>query len=147
MSKQLRFLIVDDTEDMRAVMTQMVERAGHLADQAVDGVDATVALSDHHYDVMLLDLSMPRMSGEDVVRWLRDHPDRAHGLRVVGFTLDEVAELLVVSAWAAEQRGTLQELGVSEVLTKPFRMQQLTDLVAETSAQLAHADRRPEQQP
>lgn len=134
MSRQLRFLIVDDTEDMRAVMTQMVVRAGHLADQAVDGVDATVALSGHHYDVMLLDLSMPRMSGEDVVRWLRDHPDRAHGLRVV-----------VVSAWAAEQRGILQELGVSEVLTKPFRMQQLTDLVAETSAQLAHADREPEQ--
>jgi CheY-like chemotaxis protein len=136
MPKQLRFLIVDDTEDMRAVMTRMVERAGHLADQAVDGVDATVALSDHHYDVMLLDLSMPRMSGEDVMRWLRDHPDRAHGLRVI-----------VVSAWAAEQRGTLQELGVSEVLTKPFRMRQLTDLVAETSAQLAHADRKPEQQP
>lgn len=133
MSEQLRFLIVDDTDEMRAVMTRMVERAGHMADEAVDGVDATVALCNQHYDLMLLDLSMPRMSGEDVVRWLRAHPDRAPGLRVV-----------VVSAWAGERRGVLQELGIDDVLTKPFRMQQLLDLIAETSAQLLRAEPKPE---
>ena len=51
---------------------------------------------------MLLDLTMPRMSGEEVVRWLREHPDRGEGLDVV-----------VVSAWAGEQRAVLQELGVT----------------------------------
>ena len=120
MNRQLHFLIVDDTEDMRELMVRLVERAGHLADEAADGVEATVALSAHRYDVMLLDLSMPRMSGEDVVRWLRAHPDRAEGMRTV-----------VVSAWAGERRGTLQELGVTEILTKPFRRQHLTALIAE----------------
>jgi CheY-like chemotaxis protein len=123
-NRQLRFLIVDDTEDMRDVMLRLVERAGHMAEAAADGVEATVALSAHQYDVMLLDLSMPRMSGEDVVRWLRAHPDRAEGLRIV-----------VVSAWAGDRRGTLQELGITNVLTKPFRLQNLTDLIADVTAE------------
>jgi CheY-like chemotaxis protein len=125
MTKPLRFLIVDDTEDMRDVMIRMVERAGHVAEAAADGVEATVALAARRYDVMLLDLLMPRMSGEDVVRWLRAHPDRAEGLRVV-----------VVTAWAGDRRGTLQELGVTTVLAKPFRLQQMTDLIAEITGEL-----------
>jgi CheY-like chemotaxis protein len=124
MARQLRFLVVDDTEDMRDLMVRMVERAGHVAVEAGDGIEATLALSTDRYDVMLLDLSMPRMSGEDVVRWLHAHPDRADGMRTV-----------VVSAWAGDRRGTLQELGVTTVLTKPFRMQNLTDLIAEIVAE------------
>jgi CheY-like chemotaxis protein len=123
MARQLRFLVVDDTEDMRDVLVRMVERAGHVAVEAHDGVEATLALSTDRYDVMLLDLSMPRMSGEDVVRWLQAHPDRADGMRTV-----------VVSAWAGERRGTLQELGITTVLAKPFRLKNLTDLIAEIVA-------------
>ena len=127
MIRQLRFLIVDDTEDMRDVMVRMVERAGHVAEVAADGVEATAALSAHQYDVMLLDLSMPRMSGEDVVRWLHAHPDRSEGLRIV-----------VVSAWGGDRRGTLQELGITNVLAKPFRLQQMTDLIADVTTEITH---------
>lgn len=127
--RQLRFLIVDDSEDLRDVMIRMVERAGHVSDEAKDGVEATVALTEHRYDVMLLDLSMPRMTGEDVVRWLRGNPDRAEGLHVV-----------VVTAWGGERRGTLQELGVTRVLAKPFRAQHLADLIADVTTGIAAED-------
>lgn len=126
---QFRFLVVDDTKDMRDLMVRMIERAGHLAEEAKDGVDATSALSAHRYDVMLLDLSMPRMSGEDVVRWVHAHPERAEGLRIV-----------IVTAWAGEKRGTLQELGITTVLAKPFRLQQLTDIIADATAEIAGKD-------
>ncbi len=119
----LRFLVVDDTEDIRDLMSRMVVRLGHLADQAADGVEAVEALAQNSYDIMLLDLTMPRMSGEEVVRWLREHPDRGEGLDVV-----------VVSAWAGEQRAVLQELGVTSVLPKPLRGQQLRDLIEGKSA-------------
>ncbi len=122
----LRFLVVDDTEDIRDLMSRMVVRLGHLADQAADGVEAVEALSRSDYDIMLLDLTMPRMSGEDVVRWLRDHPDRGQGLDVV-----------VISAWAGDQRAVLQELGVTTVLPKPLRGQQLRDLIEAKNAQTA----------
>jgi CheY-like chemotaxis protein len=129
MLRQLRFLIVDDTEDIRTLMVRMVERVGHVADEAADGVDATVALSAQRYDVMLLDLSMPRMSGEDVVRWLHRHPDRARGLRIV-----------IVTAWGGERRGPLQELGITKILAKPFRLQHLTDLIADVSDEVTAED-------
>ena len=120
-SRQLRFLVVDDTEDIREVMSRMVQRQGHLAEEASDGVEAIEALQRSRYDVMLLDLSMPRMRGEEVVRWLQEHPEHAHGVRVV-----------VVSAWAGDKRPVLQELGVVDVMPKPLRRQQLEDLISET---------------
>lgn len=119
-SGKWRFLVVDDQEDIRDIMVRMLTRLGHVADEAADGRFAVEALAASTYDVMLLDLSMPRMSGEDVMRWLREHPDVAPGLRVV-----------VVSAWAGDKRPVLHELGVDAVLPKPFRKQQLLDLLDE----------------
>ena len=123
-AKQLRFLVVDDTEDIRELLVRMVTREGHLVDEAVDGVEAVEALEAASYDVMLLDLTMPRMSGEEVVRWLGEHPDRAVGLKTV-----------VVTAWAGEKRAVLQELGVDDVVQKPLRLKQLRELIAETLAE------------
>jgi CheY-like chemotaxis protein len=119
-----RFLVVDDTDDLRALMVRMVERAGHVAEEATDGTEAVELLTAHRYDVMLLDLAMPRMSGVEVVSWLNANPDRAEGLHTV-----------VVSAWTGESRATLQELGVTSFLTKPFRLQQLAELIADLTVQ------------
>lgn len=119
--RQLRFLVVDDNEDIRDVFCRLVERAGHDASTAYDGQDAVEILERERFDVMLLDLTMPRMTGVEVVRWLRDRPDVAPELRIV-----------VISAWAGENRAVLQELGITTVMQKPLRIQQLTDLIAET---------------
>jgi CheY-like chemotaxis protein len=119
--RQLRFLVVDDNEDIRDVFCRLVERAGHVASTAYDGQDAVDTLERERFDVMLLDLTMPRMTGVEVVRWLRDRPDVAPELRIV-----------VISAWAGENRAVLQELGITTVMQKPLRIQQLTDLIAET---------------
>ena len=98
----MRFLVVDDTEDLRDLMSRMVVRQGHIVEEAADGVEAVAALKERSFDFMLLDLSMPRMGGEEVVRWLNENPDRGVGLRVV-----------VITAWAGERRAVLQELGVT----------------------------------
>lgn len=113
--------MVDDNEDIRDVFCRLIERAGHDAATAVDGLDAVETLQGETFDVMLLDLTMPRMTGVDVVRWLRANPEVAPDLRIV-----------VISAWAGEHRAVLQELGIVTVMQKPLRIQQLTDLIAET---------------
>ena len=69
--RHLRFLVVDDNEDIRDVFCRLIERAGHDAETAVDGQEAIDTLEREKFDVMLLDLTMPRMTGVDVVRWLR----------------------------------------------------------------------------
>jgi CheY-like chemotaxis protein len=116
----LHFLVVDDSEEIRDVFCRLVQRAGHRASIAKDGLEALDSLQRESFDVMLLDLSMPRMNGVELVRWLRDHPAVAPDMRIV-----------VVSAWTGEQRGVLQELGVDTLVQKPLRIQQLTDLIAE----------------
>ena len=120
-ARTLRFLVVDDNEDIRDVFCRLVERAGHHASTASDGQDAVEVLERETFDVMLLDLTMPRMNGVDVVRWIRAHPEVAPTMRIV-----------VISAWAGEHRAVLQELGVVTVMQKPLRIQQLTDLIEET---------------
>lgn len=120
-SRKLRFLVVDDNDDVRDIFVRLITRAGHDVAEAVDGVEAIDVLQAATFDVMLLDITMPRMSGLEVVRWLGEHPDVAPTTRVV-----------VISAWAGEHRAVLQELGVETVMQKPLRLQQLTDLIEET---------------
>ena len=119
--RRLRFLVADDNEDIRDVFCRLIEREGHLACTAEDGQEAVEILQRETFDVMLLDLAMPRMTGVEVIRWMRAHPDVAPDMRVV-----------VVSAWASDSTDALNELGVHDVMEKPLRMQQLSDLVAET---------------
>ena len=77
-------------------------------------------LRQESFDVMVLDISMPRLSGLGVAQWLHDNPDVAPGMWTI-----------VLSAWAGETRAVLQELGIDTVMQKPLRMQQLRELIAE----------------
>ncbi|MCW2835310.1 MAG: mprA 3 [Nocardioides sp.] len=115
----LRFLVVDDDEDMRDLLGEMVGQLGHFVDKACDGVEAVEALGAESYDFMLLDMTMPRMGGEDVLRWMSEHREWAVGLRVI-----------VVSGRSGIHTLDAHSLGVQAVLSKPFRTQQLRDLVS-----------------
>lgn len=130
-SRQLRFLVVDDYEDIRDVFSCYVERAGHLACTAFDGLHALEVLQRESFDVMLLDLAMPRMGGVDVVRWLAAHPGVAPRMRTV-----------VVTAWAGENEAVLQELGVDMIVRKPMGIEEFKEVVA--LALQDHEKTRPE---
>lgn len=114
----LRVLVVDDDADIQDVLVLIIKRLGHVADRASDGVEAIEALDGHTYDLVLLDLMMPRMTGEDVMHWLQQHPERAKGLRVV-----------VVTGSADEHRVRLEALGAHAVLPKPLGLEQLRELI------------------
>lgn len=126
MERALRFLVADDNADLRDVLERMIVRTGHQPESVADGLEATQALAERRYDVLLLDLDMPKMTGDEVIDWLRVHPDRAAGMRVV-----------VVTAWGGDRRGRLQELGITKVLAKPFRLQDVTNLVTEIVGEAA----------
>lgn len=135
----LRVLVVDDDDDIRDVLSLMVQRDGHIAFPARDGVEAVERLQAETFDLMLLDLTMPRMSGEDVLRWRQEHPHVTEGLRVV-----------VVSALATERRAALGQFDLYAVLDKPVRaakFRMIMSGVAQTSPsdegtvrELAHTD-------
>ena len=116
----LNFLVVDDDDDIREVLSQLVRRLGHTAATATDGLEALDALRAGRFDVMLLDIAMPRMTGLGVARWLHDNPGVAPDMWTI-----------VLSAWVDQSRDALRDLGVDTVLEKPVRLQQLRELIAE----------------
>jgi CheY-like chemotaxis protein len=117
-ARTLRVLVADDAEVVRDLMRRMIEKLGHVVDEAEDGQDAVEAIQARRYDLLLLDLSMPRMSGIDVARWLNAHPQHLEGLTIA-----------IVSASSRDERPILNELGISLFLPKPLRRQELTDLI------------------
>jgi CheY-like chemotaxis protein len=77
----LRVLIVDDEDDMRALLRQMIELAGDglaVAAEAVDGDEALRRWREHRPDVVLMDHRMPGLSGlETAELMLRERPNQA----------------------------------------------------------------------
>ena len=66
-----RILIVDDDSSIRTLLSVVALRAGVEADVAVDGLEAREKIAARQYDVIVLDLQMPRMNGFDLIRELR----------------------------------------------------------------------------
>jgi CheY-like chemotaxis protein len=68
-------LIAEDDDDIAAILTRLLERAGHTVVHEPDGLAAFESAIAHPPDVVLTDLGMPRMDGLELTRALRSHPD------------------------------------------------------------------------
>src|SRR5437763_7033508 len=87
-----RILIVDDDNVTRQVVSRMLDTAGFHTSQAADGLEALKLLRGHRFDLMVLDIWMPRMTGLDLLQKLATRRSRP---RVVVLTSDEAPETLL----------------------------------------------------
>jgi two-component system chemotaxis response regulator CheY len=73
---KIRFLVVDDSVFARKNMCKMVEAfGGEIAGEAVDGCAAIVKYDETHPDIVLMDITMPKMEGIEAVEHIvRNHP-------------------------------------------------------------------------
>ena len=70
----MRVLVVDDDADFREVLGFALERSGHAVDTAADGIAALARLRAEPPDLILLDLELPGLAGEDVAAAFRRTP-------------------------------------------------------------------------
>ena len=70
----MRVLVADDSAVMRQALTGLLRSQGHEVEQAADGAEAIALLLAHLPDVVLLDLSMPRVTGWVVCRLMKEDP-------------------------------------------------------------------------
>lgn len=87
-----RILVVDDDRATRHVLRTVLTTAGFSVTVAKDGVEALKALRNRRFDLLLLDVWMPRMNGLDLLERLRTRKTRP---RVVVMTSDEAPETLL----------------------------------------------------
>lgn len=69
--KVLRVLIADDSDETRAIYFQFLKKTPHHIDFSSNGSDALERFKREHYDVILLDIQMPHLTGYEVVREIR----------------------------------------------------------------------------
>jgi CheY-like chemotaxis protein/anti-sigma regulatory factor (Ser/Thr protein kinase) len=87
-----KILVVDDDRTTRHVLSKVLTAAGFATSVAKDGIEALKALQADRFDVLLLDVWMPRMNGLDLLSRLRNDKSRP---RVVVMTSDDAPETLL----------------------------------------------------
>jgi two-component system KDP operon response regulator KdpE len=106
-----RVLVVDDEAGIRKVVRDALERAGHEVETATDGVAALVSLEEHLFDLVISDLSMPGMSGLELVRHIRE---------------SSAVPILVLTVRQEErEKVRLLDAGADDYVTKPFGVGEL----------------------
>ena len=111
-SRPHRILVVDDEPVNRLILSKQLESAGYEVREAADGFQALERLDG--VDMMLLDVMMPRMSGYDVCRKVRER-----------LPPTELPILFVSAKGLPEDVTEGLEAGGNDYLVKPVRMQEL----------------------
>jgi len=90
-----RALIVEDEAIARGLLGQLLESLDFAFDLAADGEEALRCLDDHEYDVILLDIVLPKVSGIEVMESLHRHRPRLLGkvIVVTGLDIREIRSL------------------------------------------------------
>jgi len=114
--KKVRVLIVDDEINFSSVVSEELTNEGFYVEQASDGKDALKLLQQGEYDVVLLDINMPQLSGIDVLKkFQRD---------------DLPPEFIMITGYASVQTAIeAMKLGAYDYITKPYRIEKLKTLI------------------
>lgn len=120
-------LIVDDSPAMRRFVRRVLAISGFPTGEIVeagDGLDALDALARHHVDLILTDINMPRMDGEEFMKRVASE-DQTRSIPVV-----------VISTDATHNRaGRMMGLGASGYIAKPFSPEALRSKLEEVMCQ------------
>ncbi|WP_026930096.1 response regulator transcription factor [Glycomyces tenuis] len=132
-------LVVDDEPKLRSLVRDYLERDGHTVLEAADGLRALEITADIHPDLIILDLGLPGLPGEEVARSLRRDGD---------------VPIVMLTAKAAENDRVMGlRIGADDYVVKPFSPRELVARVeavlrrtrrghAETSEAVSYGDGR-----
>jgi DNA-binding response OmpR family regulator len=123
MGLKTKILVIEDEEDVVRLLCHRLQQEGYKVLSARDGVEGLQVLKDQHPNLVLLDVMLPRMSGWETCRRIREYSD---------------APIIMLTALGADGdkvRGL--ELGADDYVTKPFS---LSELIARVRAALRRSN-------
>ena len=123
-------LVVEDDGSLRKLLALTLKREKLTVTTVNDGAEAIEALKRQHFRVVVLDLMMPRVSGWDVIDWLKEHPSKVP------------RTVIVVTAADRNVFAELDPEIVNAIIVKPFDTYQLAGYVRRCCDAPIERDRR-----
>src|SRR5262249_40850526 len=117
LTQSSRVLVADDDSSIRQLLCMIVRREGVEVDCVPDGAEAIEKLQERNYAVILLDLMMPRVSGFEVIEYLKHNPPAIKPV------------VLIISAYTDQRVRTADASIVAGILRKPFEIADLGEIV------------------
>jgi two-component system copper resistance phosphate regulon response regulator CusR len=108
----MKILVVEDDKTVGQYVKRGLEEARYHADLANDGEEGLRLATSGHYDLVVLDLRLPKLSGQDVLRMLRD---RGSAVPVLVLTAQDTVDFKVQAL----------RMGADDYVTKPFALEEL----------------------
>jgi two-component system cell cycle response regulator DivK len=113
-------LVVEDQEDNRQILRDLLTSAGYAMTEAVNGQEALAEVAKHRPDLILMDIQLPIMDGYEATRHIRTNPD-----------LKSVPIIAVTSYALAGDETKALAAGCDAYVTKPFSPRQLLAKIRE----------------
>ena len=114
-----RILVIDDDEAVLDAVSQALSMAGHDVDVASDGDAGLAAYRHQPYDLVIVDIFMPRKSGVEVIQELRGEYHEAKIIVISGVDVRDGLDLQTL----------VRPYGVQQAIQKPLRIQNVLDTV------------------
>ena len=130
MEDTVKVLVVDDQPEIRNVLEEALTQLGHSVHTAESGKSALRHLRDEHFEVVLLDVTMPGIDGIEVLRTIRGNGSDTKVVMMTGYGTVESAVLAI-------------KLGAHDFLQKPLILHEV-DRVLRDAAHPRRRPRRPE---
>lgn len=114
-----RVLIIEDDQDINDLLSEILLREGYEVTKAYSGSEGKLCINNNEYDLILLDLMLPGMTGESLIKEIRK---------------TKVMPIIVISAKTIkEDRINVLRLGADDFIAKPFDIE---EVIARVEAQL-----------
>ena len=121
MSNEIKVLYVDDEESLRVLVKDQLRLEGFSVETADDGDTAIDTLKVKTFDVVLLDIRMPRMNGIEVLKYMKQHKIRP---RIVMLTAVDDLAVAIESV----------KNGANDYVTKPYDLDNLIKCIRRVMA-------------
>jgi len=125
-----RFLVVDDSEDTIAMLTELFRVAGATVMTANNGADALQLAREHEFDVILSDISMPEMDGFEFLQQLRNIEGRK-----------EIPVVAITGFGRSDDIARASAAGFYSHLTKPLNLGALSEVLQRVANGLSHSQK------
>lgn len=127
----MRILVAEDNLENQEIIRRRLERAGHIVTIAVNGLEAVEFAKRDHPDLVLMDISMPIMSGVEATQVIRRTP--------------EIRLIPIIALTAHAMEGDAEKclaVGCDAFSTKPVRFSALLELIEKVFADRSNGEAR-----